>query len=269
MPPCRARESRFRCRNARFACDSREHLGESGETKVGLPVRRQPDVIENRRRGCPLCLVCRVARSRQAPPGRQDSAARPPSRAEPPRGEPMHQFDDLEQRGVMCWRAEDQAWVADPQDVVQALTAGGFQEYRREIARGGRGRATSGGMWQGLDPRTGAVATMIWVAHGPPADSHVFIEIDGRHIEGSAWAEIDAAILDALATEGGRLTLPQIAKRTGMSEEAVRSVVSMLAEQGKVRIAAVELSGATVAAQAKRRPLPLSPPQRTDDSAAS
>ena|SRR5215471_5753841 len=182
----------------------------------------------------------------------------------------MQQLDDLQQRGVMCWRAEDQAWVADPQEVVQALTTGGFQEYRREIAKGGRDRATSGGMWQGLDPRTGAVATVIWVAHGMPSESHVFIEIDGRHIEGSAWAEIDAAVLDALATGGGRLTLAQIAKQTGMSEDAVRSVVSMLAEQGKVRIAAVELSSAALAArEPRRRPLAFSPSRRNDESAAS
>jgi DNA-binding transcriptional regulator LsrR (DeoR family) len=37
------------------------------------------------------------------------------------------------------------------------------------------------------------------------------------------------------------LTPAQIAEHVGMSEGAVQSVVSMLAERGKVRIAAVEL----------------------------
>jgi microcystin-dependent protein len=147
----------------------------------------------------------------------------------------------LERNGTMRWRAEDHAWIADPEQVVKALAGDGFDEYRREIAKGGRERATSGGMWQGLDRRTGRVATVIWVAHATPSHSHVFIEIDGRAIEGSAWDEIDTAVLDALGAEGGHLTIAEIATRVGMSEGAVQSVVSMLAGQGKVRIAAVEL----------------------------
>jgi len=141
----------------------------------------------------------------------------------------------------MRWRAEDHAWIADPEQIVEALTTDGFDEYRREIARGGRERATSGGMWQGLDRRTGEVATVIWVAHATPSHAHVFIEIDGRAIEGSAWDEIDTAILETLSAGGGYLTVAQIATRVGMSEGAVQSVVSMLAGQGKLRIAAVEL----------------------------
>lgn len=153
----------------------------------------------------------------------------------------MQHLGDLERNGTICWRAEDHAWIADPEDVVQALTIDGFDEYRRDIAKNGRGRATSGGIWQGLDPRTGVVATVIWATHGILPQSHVFIEIDGRLLEGSAWAEIDATILDALVAGGGRLTLAEIATRVGMSEGAVQSVVSMLAERGKLRIAAVEL----------------------------
>lgn len=153
----------------------------------------------------------------------------------------MHSFGDLERNGTIRWRAEHQAWVADPECVVQTLTDEGFAEYRREIATSGRAHVTSGGMWQGLDPRTGVVATVIWAAHTTGPGSHVFIEIDGRAVEGSAWSEIDAAILEVLAAGGGRLTAAQIAEQVGMSEGAVQSVVSMLAERGKVRIVAVEL----------------------------
>jgi len=142
----------------------------------------------------------------------------------------------------MCWRPEDFAWVADPEDVVAALTHDGFEQYRREIASVGRERAASGGMWQGLDRRSGAVATVIWKALGPSSPSHVFIEIDGRPVEGSAWADVDAAVLSTLTVAGGRLTLADIAARTGLSEQAVQSIVSMLAGQGKLRIAAVELA---------------------------
>ena len=37
------------------------------------------------------------------------------------------------------------------------------------------------------------------------------------------------------------MTVPEIAAKVGMSEGAVQSVVSMLASQGKLRIAAVEV----------------------------
>jgi hypothetical protein len=153
----------------------------------------------------------------------------------------MRHIDELEHQGTMRWRAEDRAWVAEPEHVVRALVSEGYQEYRREIAKGGRAGAASGGMWQGLDSRTGSVATVIWARQASPEESHVFIEIDGRPVEGSAWTEIDAAVLGVLTDGGGRLTPAEIAAKVGMSEDAVRSIVSMLAEQGKVRIAAVEL----------------------------
>jgi hypothetical protein len=155
----------------------------------------------------------------------------------------MHRLDQLAHGGTMCWRAEDHAWVGDPARVVQELANEGFDEYRRETATNGRARAASGGVWQGLDPRTGEVATVIWVAHPPAPEPHLFIDVDGRPVEGSPWDEIDAAILETLAAAGGRLTLADIARRVGLSEGAVQSVVSMLAGQGKVRIAAVELPG--------------------------
>jgi hypothetical protein len=153
----------------------------------------------------------------------------------------MNHLDELQRRGAMTWLVEEQAWVADPEQVVRALADGGFQEYRREVARRHRTRGAGGGMWQGQDPRTGVVATVIWVACATPPETHVFVEIDGRPVEGSAWAEIDDAVLNALAEAGGRLTPLEIAWRVGMSEEAVRSVLAMLAEQHRVRIAAVEL----------------------------
>jgi hypothetical protein len=39
------------------------------------------------------------------------------------------------------------------------------------------------------------VATVIWVMHATRPETHVFVEIDGRPVEGSAWAEIDEAVL--------------------------------------------------------------------------
>jgi len=168
----------------------------------------------------------------------------------------MRYLNELERQGLMSWRVEEHAWVADPDRVVRALTDDGFHEYKREVAKDGRNHPASGGMWQGLDQKTGVVATVIW--HATPHEARVFIEIDGRPFEGNVWAEIDEAVLGALAESGGRLPLAQLAKRVGMSEDAVRSVVSMLAEQGKLRIAVVELPHVVPTEESLMRP-PLVP----------
>ena len=67
------------------------------------------------------------------------------------------------------------------------------------------------------------------------------------------WGDVDAAVLSALETAGGKLTLAEIASRVGMSEDAVRSVIAMLAEQGLVRIAAVELTPSLGVVRARGR----------------
>jgi len=165
----------------------------------------------------------------------------------------MQCLNELERHGVIRWRLEEHAWIADPDRVVWALTEAGFTEYKREIAKDNRSHVTSGGMWQGLDTRTGVVATVIW--HASPEEGHVFIEIDGKPFEGNAWAEVDDAVLAVLAESGGRLTPAQIAERIGMSEDSVRSIVAMLAEQGKVRVAMVELGNVALPEGLLRRPL--------------
>ena len=105
-------------------------------------------------------------------------------------------------------------------------------------------------MWQGLDPRTGAVATLIWITRGAPQDARAFIEVAGLSIEaddrgapvaGAWWTGIDDVILACLA-RGGRLTPAEIGEQVGMSTHAVQSVLTMLAAQGKVEIAAAELA---------------------------
>lgn len=91
-------------------------------------------------------------------------------------------FSDLRQAGRLKWAAGPGAWQAEPEDVVQALTGEGFEECKREILRGGRNRAPAGGVWQGLNARTGAVASAIWVRTGEQRPL-VFIDIDGRRVE--------------------------------------------------------------------------------------
>jgi hypothetical protein len=80
----------------------------------------------------------------------------------------------------MWWDAKEHAWIAEPNDVMDALAREGFEEYKREIATSGRGRPPAGGIWQGLDSRTGTVASAIWVANRDVDAPLVFIDIDGR-----------------------------------------------------------------------------------------
>jgi hypothetical protein len=85
----------------------------------------------------------------------------------------------------MRWSRDDRAWRAEPDEIVGALTSAGFAEYRREVARTPRGKV-AGGVWQGLDPRTGTVASAIWVVPSADAPALVFIDIDGEGIAGEA-----------------------------------------------------------------------------------
>jgi DNA-binding transcriptional regulator LsrR (DeoR family) len=53
------------------------------------------------------------------------------------------------------------------------------------------------------------------------------------------WSEIDDAVCACLSETGG--TSPdEIGRRLGMSEEAAFSILSMLAQQGRVRISRAE-----------------------------
>jgi hypothetical protein len=93
----------------------------------------------------------------------------------------MHEhdrLDDLRAHGRMHWLDSAQAWRAEPDEVMRALTAQGFEECKREIARAPRG-AITGGVWQGLNPHTGAVASTIWF-HTSTTPPTVFIAIDGH-----------------------------------------------------------------------------------------
>jgi len=61
------------------------------------------------------------------------------------------------------------------------------------------------------------------------------------------WSELDREVLDCVAARG-RVAPGEIARRLALSEDAVISIVSMLARDGKVRIGLVE----TVEAAAPR-----------------
>ena len=91
-------------------------------------------------------------------------------------------LDDLRAHGRMEWLNEARGWRAEPDEIVNALAADGYQECKREIARVPKAPAT-GGVWQGIDHNTGAVASTIWTreSNGAPI---VFITINGQPLEG-------------------------------------------------------------------------------------
>jgi hypothetical protein len=89
-------------------------------------------------------------------------------------------LETLKRDGRLKWVPRERAWLGQPNDVVDALAHDGFAEYKREIARSGPG--ATGGMWQGLDARTGSVASAIWVQRPSHPDPLVFIDIDGQPV---------------------------------------------------------------------------------------
>jgi hypothetical protein len=95
----------------------------------------------------------------------------------------IDRLDQLRAKGRMHWLDDVQAWRAEPDEVVRALAAQGFEECKCETARTPRGGAITGGVWQGLDPRTGVVASTIWF-HTSIDASTVFITIDGHPLRG-------------------------------------------------------------------------------------
>ena len=82
--------------------------------------------------------------------------------------------------GRMHWTGH--GWIAEPEEVVEALARDGFQECKREVARNPVDRRQAGGLWQGLNNETGAVASAVWVKS--PDQALVFIEINGHPLAG-------------------------------------------------------------------------------------
>jgi hypothetical protein len=94
-------------------------------------------------------------------------------------------LEELREVGRMHWIDGAQGWRAEPDDVVNALTASGFEECKREIARTPRAGTVAGGVWQGVDHKTGAVACTVWFRESPTTPPLVFIDINGHPLKGS------------------------------------------------------------------------------------
>jgi hypothetical protein len=91
--------------------------------------------------------------------------------------EPTGRLNELREVGRLHWMHAVHAWAAEPSDVVSALAGDGFEECKREEARDPRHHAR-GGVWQGLNRDTGALAAAVWIC-GESRGRLVFIDIDG------------------------------------------------------------------------------------------
>ena len=100
-------------------------------------------------------------------------------------GSPMQvsALGELHDHGRMTWTEREHGWVAVPDEVVEALAQGGFEECKREMTTSRRDLRPAGGVWQGVNRLTGSVASAIWVARATQRQALVFIEIDGELIQ--------------------------------------------------------------------------------------
>ncbi len=97
----------------------------------------------------------------------------------------METLNELVREGRIAWAPEARGWIARPGDIMDALAREGFAEFKTDAARSHRDRTPTGGIWQGLDARTGAVASAIWVRGDDVDRAVVFVDVDGRTINES------------------------------------------------------------------------------------
>ena len=94
----------------------------------------------------------------------------------------MNALRELEREGRIAWAPGAGGWRARPDDIVDALAREGFAEFKADAARSHRDRTPTGGIWQGLDARTGAVASAIWVQAASEEQAVVFVDVDGTAV---------------------------------------------------------------------------------------
>ena len=96
----------------------------------------------------------------------------------------MNGLSELREQGRMTWIEQEHGWVAVPEEIVHALSTDGFEECKRESTTSRRDLRPAGGVWQGVDTRTGSVASAIWVNRPAGHQAIVFVDIDGESLKG-------------------------------------------------------------------------------------
>ena len=94
----------------------------------------------------------------------------------------MNALDELRGQGRMTWIDAEQGWAGAPEEIVNALSSDGFEECKREVTTSRRDSRPAGGVWQGINTRTGVVASVIWVNRPPWPDAMIFITVDGESL---------------------------------------------------------------------------------------
>jgi hypothetical protein len=94
----------------------------------------------------------------------------------------MNAIDELRKQGKMTWIDEEHGWIAAPEDILDALANDGFVECNRATTTSRRDLRPTGGIWQGVNRTTGCVASTVWVNRPSPAQTVVFITIDGKPV---------------------------------------------------------------------------------------
>jgi hypothetical protein len=83
----------------------------------------------------------------------------------------MTGFKKLREHGRIAWIEQVYGWVTALEDVLSVLSTDGFSECKRETTTSRRDCHPAGGVWQGVDARTGSVASLVWVQHAAPPDA--------------------------------------------------------------------------------------------------
>ncbi len=107
---------------------------------------------------------------------------------------------ELRGLGAMNWIDAEQGWGAAPEDVVGALSNEGFVECKRETTTSRRDIRPTGGVWQGVNTRTGSVASAVWVNRPTAPQAIVFITIDGESLIDAGAPSPDS---DSYTEDGG------------------------------------------------------------------
>jgi len=100
----------------------------------------------------------------------------------------MANLDGLGEQARMTWREQEHGWLATPEEILIALSRDGFEECKREMTTSHRDRRPAGGVWQGVNPRTGSEASAIWVNRQASPQAILFIDIDGESVVGARGA---------------------------------------------------------------------------------